>query len=208
MSDACYVGPAMLGSEALEYVLQELQLAADGFGGPLAARLLTCRIEPPFAYVRPDLALAVGNLRHGGVGGGLSDRRFARAVSQWISQPDSGHRRMLLLEEPLGRYSDPVHATASIHFLDRVYYAASGRATAEDVAQVCAELSGYPGVGVLSRPTNEGTYSGELSTRELDAVARAAVAVLVRAWDNEAFLVAPVVGELAVPDLRPGTPVE
>lgn len=115
---------------------------------------------------------------------------------------------MLLLEEPLGRYSDPVHATASIHFLDRVYYAASARATAEDVAQVCAELSGYPGIGVLSRPTSEGTFSGELSTQELDAVAGSAVAVLVRAWDNEAFLIAPIVGELAVPDLRPSRPPE
>jgi hypothetical protein len=186
-----------LGTAALAFAREELHTAATEFGKPLAARLLALELGPPFALLTPDATLAARmerHLRYGGVDDGSSDRRLAIAVSEWLGEADPGRQRLMALEEPLARYGDPRVDPRTTHCGEHVYWTADRDAGPEDVERAFRRLAGYPGVGVLTRPPAGAVVSGSLTDEEIEAMADAAVAVLVRAWDDEAFLVVPVAG--------------
>jgi hypothetical protein len=186
-----------LGTAALEFAREELHTAATEFGKPLAARLLALELGSPFTFVTPDAALAARMERHpryGGVDDGSSDRRLAIAVSEWLGEADPGRQRLVRLEEPLARYGDPRVDPRSTHCGEHLYWSADRGAAPEDVHRAFRKLAGYPGVGVLTRPPADAVMSGALTDEVVEAMADAAVAVLVRAWDDEAFLVVPVAG--------------
>jgi hypothetical protein len=193
--------PVELGTAALEFVREELRTAATGFGGPLASRLVVLELGFPLALLTRDMARAAHDLQSGGVDDGNSDRRLAIAVSGWLGDPDPGHRRLLVLEDPLARHTDAGIDPRSMHFGDRVYHSAHQGDGPDQVWHAFKELAGYPGVGVLTRPAADTVASGALADDTLDAMADAAVAVLVRAWDDEAFLVVPVAAAFGPSDL-------
>lgn len=190
------------GEDALGFVRRELSAAAQDFAGPLATRLLALELAAPFSFLKPDTASAAQEWRRGGIDDGGADACLASAISWWLHQSDAGHRRLIALEEPLGRYADPSIESNSMHFGERVYHTASAGDGTDEVARAFNELSGYPGVGVLSRPPAGAIISDELRDDALDALADAAVAVLVRAWDDEAFLIVPVAAAPILDDLR------
>jgi hypothetical protein len=187
----------VFGSAALAFVREELETGAGEFGGPLAARLLALELGSPFALLPSDTTLAARMERHpryGGVDDGSSDRRLAIVISQWLEEADPGRRRLVRLEEPLARYGDPCVDPRSTHCGEHVYWAADRGAGPADVKRAFRKLAGYPGVGVLTRPPADAVISGALTDDAVQAMADAAVALLVRAWDDEAFLVVPVAG--------------
>jgi hypothetical protein len=77
-----------------------------------------------------------------------------------------------------------------------VYYTAHPSDGPDEVKRSFGKLSGYPGVGALSRPLASRLSMGDFSSDALDEIADTSVAVFVRAWDDEGFLVVPVAGQL------------
>jgi hypothetical protein len=99
--------PLVFGEAALGFVREELGVAGKEFGGPLAARLLVLELRAPFSFLRPEVRQAAQEWHHGGIDDGCSDSCLAIAISGWLRQPDEGRRRLAILEESLGKYSDP-----------------------------------------------------------------------------------------------------
>jgi hypothetical protein len=190
------------GSGGLAFVRQELRTASTGFDGPLALRLADQELGFPFSFLAPDAVSVARDWESGGVDDGRSDRCLAIALSDWLRQPDPGRLRLVALEDSLARYTDPVVDPRMMHFGERVYHAARRGDGPDEVHSVFRRLPGYPGVGVVTRPLAGVVESCDLFEDALDAMALAAVAVLVRAWDDEAFLVAPVANRLTPNDLR------
>jgi hypothetical protein len=86
-------------------------------------------------------------------------------------------------------------------FGNRVFHLAAPPTTADRVRRTIRRLSGYPGMGVLSCPDRGIVAGDEASAQDLDALARSGVAVLVRAWDDEAFIIAPVSSRMTLETL-------
>ncbi len=193
-------GPLELGDEAISYVREEIAAASDDFDGPLARRLVDLGLGSPFSLLPLRSNLRARDFRRGGVDGGRADRCLAAAISRWLAQGPEGTARLLLLEEPLARRSDPAVADAAFYAEDRVYFASSSGDDPSRVEFVLGQPTGYPGIGVLSE-CPEGFASGADLTEQLDLLASAASAVLVRAWDDEGFIVVPVDDRLASRDL-------
>jgi hypothetical protein len=188
-----------LGEPALVFVREQLELAAgEGFFGPLAGRLKALDLDAPFAFVLPEED-PPDNLAHGFVRGTQARSATATAVSAWLGRESAAGVRTLVLEESLGRWSDPWRLRYSIehpgeppHLGEKLYWTASAGDDAAEVERIFGRHSGYPGVGVLCAPPASRLSTGELEDRDLDAIATHAVAVLVAAFDDEAFVIAPV----------------
>lgn len=197
--------PSDLGAQALAFVREELASAADDFDGPLAQRLINAPLSSAFSLLTPDAAAAavrVGDLRHGGVDDGTADQCLAAAISRWLSQSPAARTRVLMLEDPLARRSDSATASDARHFGERVYFMAGPGDAADTIARVLRRVAGYPGIGVLSELDAGWVAPPDLTENALDSVAGRAAAVLVRAWDDEAFVVTPVGERLTPQDLR------
>jgi hypothetical protein len=201
MTSAPEIRSVMLGDDALAFVREEVATAASGFRGPLAAQLDGLELGTPFAYLSPDVVERARRLRSGGLDNARAERYLAAAISRWLGRPDDGRQRVMALEDPLARYGDPAVPGPVMHRDDRVYFTSHAGDGAEAVHSRFKQLAGYPGVGVLSRPRLGTVGSEELNEAGVAELAAEAVAVLVRAWDNEGFLVAPVVGRLEPHDL-------
>jgi len=188
--------PLRFGDDALEFVREELQAAADDFAGPLATWLLRVELAPPFSFIPPNSEKAAKEWRRGGIDDGSGDERLANAISRWLQRPDTGRERLVALEEPLARYSDPAVPPETPHYGETIYHVASRGDRLDHVRRSLDQLSGYPGIGVLSRPSADVVTLGELTEQALEAVVSATVAVLVRSWDDEGFLIVPLAGRL------------
>ncbi|MDP9383808.1 MAG: hypothetical protein M3P50_00980 [Actinomycetota bacterium] len=141
------------------------------------------------------------DFRHGGVDDGRSDTCLAAAISRWLAQGDVGTGRVLLLEDPLARRSDTVTHGETLYFGERVYFAGRPNDPPGRIEHVLRQIAGFPGVGVLSEFPEVGATS-DLTEHALESLASAASAVLVRAWDDEAFVVVPVGARLTSHELR------
>jgi hypothetical protein len=196
--------PFSLPVGAVEFVREELTLGVDGFDGALAQRLLELPLDRPFAFLGRDAREdAIGNLHSGGVDDGRSDAWTATVLAGWLNAPGGGGARVLALEEPLARWNDEAGQAVedAFAFGNRVFHLAAPPTTADRVRHTMRRLSGYPGMGVLSCPDRGIVAGAEASAQDLDALARAGVAVLVRAWDDEAFMIAPVSSRITLETL-------
>lgn len=191
-----------LAAEAIQYIREQLRVAAESYGGPLAARLRHLDLGTPFALLSPKVVAGAPDLTDG-----LPDDvpdpdlDLAEAVARWLAGSDPGHERMLVLEEPLGRAGNPAVHAANFSFETRVYWAATPGASADYVLDRLQSQSPYPGIGVLTRIPAPAEAGPVLDAAEFAALTDGAVAVLVRAWDAEAFVIAPVGDRLGPEDL-------
>lgn len=191
-----------LDDEALRYAREQLSVAGYDFDGPLARRLVDLALGSPFSFLPLDATAEVRDFRRGGIDDGRSDECLSVAISRWLARQHTGSFRFLLLEDPLARRSDPVARGETIFFQERVYFAGHAGDTPTEVAQVLGRAAAYPGVGVLSEIPYELDGGSDLTEDTLDALASSASAVLVRAWDDEAFVVAPVGERLSPHDFQ------
>jgi hypothetical protein len=187
-------------ANALEFIREQLLLAAgEGFDGPLASRLCGARLTRAFAFLPPSsFEEATKSYTDGLRSDKTADTCTAIALSRWLASPAPEHKYSVHFEEPLARFSDPFVARQAsgvdslLHYGERVYYSVFTGDGFEQVANAMSRVSGYPGIGVMAAWPEGGERPFELSAKDLDAIARRAVAVLVRAWDDEAFMIAPV----------------
>ena len=197
--------PFVLPVDALAFIREELTLGADGFDGALAQRLLELPLDRPFAFLRRETQEhAIRYFPAGGIDDGRSDACTATVLAGWLNASDGGSgARVLALEEPLARWNDEAgHAVEdAFAFGNRVFHLAAPPTTADRVRRTIRRLSGYPGMGVLSCPDRGIVAGDEASAQDLDALARSGVAVLVRAWDDEAFIIAPVSSRMTLETL-------
>lgn len=193
--------PFVLPDHALVYVREELETAASEFKGPLAQSLREFDLDTPFSLLPSEAANAAMDLRHGGVDQGEADNHLAASLSAWLGRPDPGRRRLVVLEESLALGSDP-DVGASWQIENRIYYVAQPGESNENVRRALRCLTGYPGIGVLTRPPMSLVPAVASTREELAVVADYATAILVRAWDDEAFVVVPIGGRLRPDELR------
>ncbi len=197
--------PMIFGADAVQFVLEELRTAAEpGWDGQLAARLAGLEFDAPFSFLTKVPRPGPHSFRSGGVHGGPSDRQLAEVISTWLSEPDDlqralVHEELLIPCREAGCHDDEMYVG------DRVYFVARAGADAEKVMQIWKWLYGYPGIGVLTKLPPSADASYELTAADLDAISEATVAVLARAWDDEAFLLAPVTGRFELPTVHPGS---
>lgn len=192
-----------LDESAIAYVRSQVSSACE-WGAPLSQRLLDVSISDAFAILSPKVHdRARSDFIGGGVDSEVADDLFASAISRWLSGSESDDvRRMLILEDVMSRRTDPVVNEADdVFFGDRVYLVASGGSDANSVAAEMSKLYGYPGVGVLSRVGGTGFSSRTLTSTDIELAADGAVAVVARAWDDEAFVIAPIDGRLTIDEL-------
>jgi hypothetical protein len=190
-----------LGIESLSFVRSELAVAANDFDGLLAKRLLLLRFSIPFGFLPRDAMPRARDLRRGGICDGLSDASLANAVRGWLQTPLNQGKRLLILEEALGRRGDPANRQGAVYCGDRVYRVLGSAADVTEIHDALRCLSGYPGVGALVVIPSSADIGREIDTSALDTLANSAVAVLIRAWDDEAFAVVPVGSRLSLGDL-------
>ena len=195
------VAPLELGDEALVYAREELTTAGHEFDGPLARRLAGLTLGQPFVLLSGEASGRVYDFRRGGVDNGGSDRCLAAGISRWLAQGPVGTTRVLVLEDPFARRADVATGDEAFFFEERVYFAGRTGDAADRIEHVLGRLAGYPGVGVLSEVSADFTAACDLTDHALNSLASAAAAVLVRAWDDEAFVVAPVGDRLTSHDL-------
>lgn len=192
-----------LGDSGLRYVFEELETAGRDFGGPLAKRLSELRLGAPFSFLTAEASPQTHSFRQGGTDDGSADQWLATAISEWLMQVTAGAtRRLLLFEDPLARRSDAATRVGTRHFGERVYFAGVSGDSPSRIELLFGQLAGYPGVGVLSELPAEQVDSAEMTDCTMKSLVAAASAVLVRAWDDEAFVVSPVGERLAPADLR------
>lgn len=196
------VGAMELGDAALRYAREELKAGGQDFDGPLASRLIHLAAGPPFSLLEPETRARTHDFRRGGVDDGRSDECLARAISRWLAETPVGTDRLLLLEDPLARRADIASADDAVYHGDRVYYAGVSGDAPDRIERAFRRLAGYPGIGVLTELPTGAADSVDLAEQTLNLLSDAASAVLVRAWDDEAFIVVPVDGRLAPQDLR------
>lgn len=178
--------------QAEGFVSEELASGAVGFEGPLAERLRLLQLGAPFSFLSGEPSLPY-HWRWSCPETAGSDDFLTDAVTRWLGQADD-RQRMLILEEHMRRRSDPRPTRFELYLDERVYFAVSAT-TSSDVPDALNWVYGYPGIGVLTRIDSTFSSARDLDAADLDVVARGAVAVLVRAWDDEAFLIAPVLGQ-------------
>jgi hypothetical protein len=201
------VRPVPLGPSALDFVREQVALGAgEGFDGPLAARLERLSLDEPFAFLTADTKLGSSS-EWDSLDQPIGNQHLAKGIRRWLGESPG---RLLVLEEPLGlRYDPATHREPrerTLFFKERKYYIASSRTDQPDTLDSLDRVSGYPGIGVLTAPgINIEACLGrrEFSRGELDRLAKRALAVLVRAWDDEAFMIAPVKCRLDPEALEP-----
>ena len=161
------------GGKALRYVLEELETASHDFNGPLALRLLNLRLGAPFSFLTEPSAPA-RDFRKGGVDDGTSDRCLTVAISKWLAQTTAGTTRILLLEDPLARRTDPTAPDEARYFGERVYFTGMSGDDPNHIERVFRRLAGYPGVGVLSQLPTTRAGSAELTEDTIESLVAAA----------------------------------
>ncbi len=195
--------PLDLEDEALRYAREELNIAGGDLDGPLARLLIDLPLGTPFGFLKAEAATRVQDLRRGGVDDGSSDEHLAAGISRWLANAPSGTTRVLVLEDPLARRTDAAAADDVLHVGERVYFAGVSGEAPDRIERVLRRPAGYPGIGVLSELAAGSCDSADVTEQALHSLASDASAVLVRAWDDEAFIVVPVGQRLTCRDLRP-----
>lgn len=179
----------VLDEGAHEYVTRRIEEAARQ-GAPLAALLSDFEPTAVFALLekrshdRARLDLCGWQI------GTQSDRAyFERFLLQWLHSGDASDQRCVVFEEFYARRPDSAPPLGpDFYFGDRVYSIGQGLLSVSAVGEVVAAFSGPPGIGLLSSPGE--SLEKEMTAADLSALARGVDAVLIPAWDDEAFVVA------------------
>lgn len=193
----------MLDDSAIGYVRSQLS-EASGWNETLSLGLLSLPVAEPFALLSPVVHDRVkADFFAGRVDSEMADTCFAEATSNWLSADDSDDvKRVAVFTDVISRRSDPRLTDGDDRFLgDCVFCVASAGATPSEVSFQMSKAYGYPGIGVLSRVPVERFRAQELSDADIKAAVTGAAAILVRAWDDEAFVIAPVDGRLSPGEL-------
>jgi hypothetical protein len=194
------IEPYGLGARAHDFIGRQLARATEGWDAPLSRRLRSLRLEDSVCFLSPRGLAAVtsGTPRReeidfetGGVASG-ADAAVARLIARWLAAPDPSHRRLLVLQELMAKWSDPGTGPPDVHLGEHLYVVRNAEAQADDIERSLRSLYGYPGIGILTCPEGAFAVREELSESDLEVMASAAVALLVRAWDDEGYLIAPV----------------
>jgi hypothetical protein len=199
------VKPYGLGTRAHDFIGRALARASEGWDAPLSRRLASLRLEESICFLSPrGLAAVTSRVRQQGeidfeTGGAVAsgaDAAVARLITRWLAAPDPSHRRLLVLQELMAKWSDPGTGPPDVHLGEHLYVVEDAESRADDIERSLRSLYGYPGIGILTRPDSALAIQEELSEADLDAMASATVALLVRAWDDEGYLIASVQSRL------------
>lgn len=180
----------LAGPAAATYFDEQLELSRSEFDGALAQELRRVTLSGSVYVAAP--ASFDGRSQDWSAGWGLrqpSDAYVARAITRWLSDP-AFPQRVLAMEDPFAAPNDPaVSRQPHRAVLGKVLRWASA-AEPETARDVLRQVAGYPAIGVLAEGRVPST--GELAEADLKALARSTRVVLVRALDDEAFLLRPV----------------
>jgi hypothetical protein len=197
--------PVSFGDEGTEFIYSQLRFAIRGFDGELGKRLIELDLTSAVGFVRVKAIEANKHRKKDGTidfeairvaGGG--DSHLAVAVARWLKTPDRECFHYLMLEELLARYSDPSVDPATIHYGARIFEFADSKADHEGVMDTFSLQSPYPGVGILTSPPLGFSLKQELTDEMLNTFVGATCAVLIRAWDDEGYLIAPVGSKISI----------
>jgi hypothetical protein len=200
MSDG-EVKPYGLGTHAHDFIERQLARAIDGWDAPLSRHLLSLQLGDAICFLSPQGLAAVTSGAHqqdeidfetGGAVASGADAAVARLIARWLAAPDPSHRRLLVLQELMAKWSDPGTGPPNVHLGEHLYVVENAESRADDIERRLRSLYGYPGIGILTYPGGAFAVREELSESDLEVMASAAVALLVRAWDDEGYLIAPV----------------
>lgn len=184
-----------VGGHATRFFEEQLELSRQEFGGILARRMEPAKLrKETWLFAPAEVGLDALDWEGGGWGfRSVSDRSLGRAVQRWLDEPNSPNR-VLAQEDPLAMPADPwlERAQYSVRVCgEKIIWWAAG---STPVDQVLGRASGYPGIGVLAEGVDT-CLAGQLSESGVDELISASVLVLVRALDDEGFLLKGVEGQ-------------
>lgn len=180
-----------LGESVRAQCIERVEANAK-YGAPLQGRLSLARSIEPYAFLSTALsAEAASDLSVGGVGSDAASDWLATSIAGWIGGPAAADRgRLLIFEDMHAKKSDPSEPLRlDRHFGEWVYPTAPLDATAAEVEEAIAGVAGFANVGVLTEPSLRTCGTVDFKAHDLDDIANSTVAVLLQAWDDEAFIV-------------------
>ncbi|MBI4898484.1 MAG: hypothetical protein HY827_08995 [Actinobacteria bacterium] len=182
-----------LGDRGVSYVKKAIEKGASA-RRPLADMLTGADITDAFAFIAASSCERAEQDFNGMyIGSTQADELLESSIACWIGEERNANRqRVLVLEEFLAKRSDPAPSLDTDYFFGEWTYSICTTPTQREVSNAFAGLVSHPGIGVLSSPGLHVFSDHEIMPESMTEIAAATSAVLVSAWDDEAFIVAPV----------------